>query len=279
MNFNTNQNRQFYVVAAAEAKKCNEGAYLYLTLAKGKGNSRTDLINNVQYINETSSEELAVRKTVATATLDGKFEVGIPVLLSVEIPNYAGGGDEYTRSTIISIKPASASALTTDAKEINKQLAKAFPEYDVTATITATSVAITANYKTSNWRLGVSPMRTTTLHIAGDHVTKVTVAEGDSIANTGNMILADLEYFCMGERGDQYRMMGYPNVIPTTYFIDVTTPEYTIFDIHCAYVGPNEMAQKSEKDITIVVIGDGATVKTELNKLSDIQVTTPVDAA
>lgn len=68
--------------------------------------------------------------------------------------------------------------------------------------------------------------------------------------NNGKKI-ADLEYFCMGERGDQYRMVGWPNVIKTTYLVD---PEkaYNTIDIHYAYVGSNESCQKSEKDITIV---------------------------
>ena len=63
--------------------------------------------------------------------------------------------------------------------------------------------------------------------------------------------IADLEYFCMGERGDQYRGIGWPNIIPTKYMVD-PTKEYATLDIHYAYVGANESVQKSEKDITIV---------------------------
>ena len=64
--------------------------------------------------------------------------------------------------------------------------------------------------------------------------------------------IADLEYFCMGERGDVYRMVGFPHVIRTKYLVDPDI-KYNVIDIHYAYVGPNESAQKSEKDITIVV--------------------------
>lgn len=69
--------------------------------------------------------------------------------------------------------------------------------------------------------------------------------------------IADLEYFCMGERGDVYRMMGFPNVIRAKYLVDPDL-KYNTIDIHYAYVGPNEAVQKSEKDITIVVpkVGD-----------------------
>ena len=69
--------------------------------------------------------------------------------------------------------------------------------------------------------------------------------------------IADLEYFCMGERGDVYRMVGFPNVIRTKYLVNPDL-KYNTIDIHYAYVGSNEAVQKSEKDITIVVpkVGD-----------------------
>lgn len=72
--------------------------------------------------------------------------------------------------------------------------------------------------------------------------------------------IADLEYFCMGERGDVYRMVGFPYVIRTKYLVDPDI-KYNVIDIHYAYVGPNESVQKSEKDITIVVPKIGANNK------------------
>lgn len=65
--------------------------------------------------------------------------------------------------------------------------------------------------------------------------------------------LADLEYFCMGERGDIYRNVGWPNVIPTKYILDGNdTDGYDVIDLHFYFVGGGENPQKSEKDITIV---------------------------
>lgn len=67
-------------------------------------------------------------------------------------------------------------------------------------------------------------------------------------------LMADYEYFYMGERGDQYRMVGFPNYIPTTYLVDPTNAYgYDTVAIHFAYVGANHSVQKSEKDITILV--------------------------
>ena len=69
--------------------------------------------------------------------------------------------------------------------------------------------------------------------------------------------IADLEYFCMGERGDIYRMVGFPHVIRTKYLVNPDN-KYNVIDIHYAYVEANESVQKSEKDITIVVPKIGA---------------------
>ena len=70
-------------------------------------------------------------------------------------------------------------------------------------------------------------------------------------------LIADLEYFCMGARGDIYRGMGYPNIIKTTYLVDPSAV-YDVLDIHYFYTGSNESVQKSEKTITLVAVDDGS---------------------
>ena len=79
--------------------------------------------------------------------------------------------------------------------------------------------------------------------------------------------IADLEYFCMGERGDIYRMIGFPQVIRTKYLVNPDN-KYNVINIHYAYIGPNEGVQKSEKDITLVVPKIGANNQ-ESNKLAN----------
>ena len=102
----------------------------------------------------------------------------------------------------------------------------------------------------------------------GDEViwgTAEEVASKGSIDNGHN--IADLEYFCMGERGDQYRNVGWPNVIKTKYLVD-PEKKYNTIDIHYAYVGDGVSVQKSEKDITIVVPKVGANNQAS-NKLTN----------
>ena len=67
-------------------------------------------------------------------------------------------------------------------------------------------------------------------------------------------LMADYEYFWHGERGDQYRMMGFPDYVPTTYLVDPSWQYgYDIVTIHYSYIGSNESSQKSEKDISIII--------------------------
>ena len=94
------------------------------------------------------------------------------------------------------------------------------------------------------------------------------VEKAESLAKVENgKIIADLEYFCMGERGDQYRNIGWPNVIKTKYLVD-PEKKYNTIDIHYAYVGDGVSVQKSEKDITIVVPKVGANNQAS-NKLTN----------
>jgi hypothetical protein len=96
----------------------------------------------------------------------------------------------------------------------------------------------------------------------GEEVTwgTTTTSESSTVRGNGRKI-ADLEYFCMGERGDQYRNIGWPNVIPTKYLADPDV-NYNIFNVHYAFVDGGESPQRSEKDITVVCAN-----KSNLNKL------------
>lgn len=125
------------------------------------------------------------------------------------------------------------------------------------------------------WRLGVmaqTPVYFTVQPVAvmvnGDERIWGTVTDNEDAGTIGNgKKIADLEYFCMGERGDIYRGIGFPHNIPTTYLVDPSV-KYNVIDIHYAYVGSNESVQKSEKTITLVVPKVGANNQTS-NKLAN----------
>lgn len=141
--------------------------------------------------------------------------------------------------------------------------------------LTGTYTGIVIEEAPQEWILGVMEQAPVNFTLQPDTIT----ADGDEriwgvvkqVASTNSIPnghkIADLEYFCMGERGDVYRMVGFPHVIRTKYLVNPDN-KYNVIDIHYAYVGPNESVQKSEKDITIVVPKIGANNQTS-NKLAN----------
>ena len=123
------------------------------------------------------------------------------------------------------------------------------------------------------WKLGVLAqvpvyfsVHPTTILVAGvDEVWGVVTPAHSGVYVGNGKNIADLEYFCMGERGDQYRNIGWPHVFETTYLVDPAS-EYSVLDIHYAYVGSNEGVQKSERDITLV--GSKADIKTVIEAIN-----------
>ena len=100
--------------------------------------------------------------------------------------------------------------------------------------------------------------------VSGDELTWGVVTKVSSTTTILNgKKIADLEYFLMGERGDIYRNVGFPYVINTAYQADPTLM-YNMLDIHYYYVGGNEMAQRSEKDISLAIPSVGGNLSTQV---------------
>ena len=173
--------------------------------------------------------------------------------------------------------------LTSSAKTLGdlKRVFEAnFPDYtmtvsDATETISAavTSEVTTASGTATGviveeiaqpWTLGLRSQDTIDFDIYGNSVNIGNNVEiywmgevTDLTSNNTNYVgngkkIADMEHFFMGERGDQYRMMGYPNYVPTEYMADASK-EYNTINIHYFFQGEGISIQKSEKDICIAV--------------------------
>lgn len=69
-----------------------------------------------------------------------------------------------------------------------------------------------------------------------------------------NYVLADLEYFALGERGDIYRGNNWPNNIDTTYVVDpFGATEYDVISIEYYWAGGAENVQKSPRLIQVAI--------------------------
>lgn len=213
---------------------------------------------------------------------------GEDFLVRIYIPQFVGMSDEedYVKHGVV----RAYTGMTLD--EFYKKLAvsvannmgrEPIPMISVYLLTASTKVEVKANTKVDDikttgitglmfkevqqpWDLGTKPETFVNFEIATTQV-KMNGAEFDAFkisdySSTNKEYfsnarkIADLEYFCMGDRGDLYRNMGWPYVSPSKTFLDGTTDQDTV-DIVYYYHGPNEDIQRSQKMITLVCAKNG----------------------
>lgn len=265
---------------------------MYFQYMSPAGIVRSDLIavDKIMYAKATGSEDLAHKLTRVLLTLDANVNAtpvaGQEYITRIAFRQYIGLGEEDTNQKYGYVK-ATASMTASDfykkmaisiADNVSRDTTPLVTVYLKTADdeelvapktkeadLTGTYTGIIFEEAVQAWELGTMPqafipftVQPTTVIVDGDEYIwgVVEAQEATNQVEDGHNI-ADLEYFCMGARGDHYRMMGYPNVIKTTYLVDPTA-KYDTLDIHYALTESNEGVQKSEKDITIVCVDDGS---------------------
>lgn len=271
----------------------NAKNHLYFEYMGQGGLTRSDLIDtkNIMYAKATSAEKMARDlKTVAVTLANAPVE-GQDYILKIVFRQFASISDEDIYTKFGMVHAVNGMTASDFYKELALSLVKNFSREgvdlvkislidDENAPVELNSLTKAADldgtYKSlviseveQDWVLGTKPQRPVYFDVLPGTITmgaseviwgEAEVIEANGTVKNGKLI-ADLEYFCMGERGDQYRGIGWPNIIPTKYMVDASK-EYHVLDIHYAYVGSNESVQKSEKDITIVCAD-----KAELNKI------------
>lgn len=276
-------------------------------LYKGADNlMRSDMIDikNIISVKATNASEMAPKlKAYEVALATGvTIESGEDYLLRINFKQWLSLGEEHTYMKYGVVHGTEGMNASTFYKKMALSLAKNFSrevidtvkfslmaataKTEVTATtkesaLTGTYTGILIEELEQPWELGIKAYKPlnfeitfSTVNVEGEEVawgeTKVTT---NSVILNNGKIIADLEYFCMGERADQYRMIGYPNYIKTTYLVDPTKAYHTL-DIHYAYVGSNESVQKSEKTITLVCTSDSELdeIITTINSLTGLSV-------
>lgn len=248
---------------------------LYKSLKKNFSREAEQLLNFS--LEGTAAKATMATNTGITVTAVETGVIGNSIKFAIESITAANAGFKVTQEDGFTVIRASLTAAKKNIKDL-KDLVAANPGIAEMITVAgtdgiavqleATPVALTGGDASGliveeapqEWILGTFPQVPVNFTLMPDSI----VVNGDDRiwglvekqASTNSIPdghkIADLEYFCMGERGDVYRMMGFPNVIRTKYLVDPDL-KYNTIDIHYAYVGPNEAVQKSEKDITIVV--------------------------
>lgn len=315
MLFSVNQASHLYVVnsvitdpatkvtetsAVGTIKVNSDGDNIYFTYRGEGGLLRSDLvaIKDIIDIRAKEASKLATKLRAATITLNANPSPSIIVGQDyfVRIKYSTGSIDnQYLKYGVVR---ATKEMSTTPEKffaALETSLKKNFArEAEPVFTFSHTSSNLTITEVEPKWVLGTYPQRPIDFEVSVDTI------EVDGIGGTWGVVttaptnisypnskkIADLEWFCMGERGDQYKNSGWPNVIPTKYMVDPTNEAgYDVINIHYAYVGSNEAVQKSEKDMIFVGQSgaDGAAgraiqlLATEINKIIEHAINTTKD--
>ena len=276
--------------------------------------SRSDLIEvkNIISANATAAKDMEKKLKNATVTLDTSVNGGKPIagqdyVLRLVFSGYIGISPEDSQYWKYGVVHATNGMSASDfykkmalsiAKNMSReavQFIKVFlGDTEVTPRtkedkLTGTYTGVTIKEVAPDWirgtkqekivRLTVEP--TTVNDGTGDVVWgTVEYSDGDTLKNGKE--IADMEYFFAGEKGDQYRLINWPDYVPTEYLVD-PTQEYDVIDIHYSYIGSNESVQKSEKDIKLIVpAGKADGISKAINALitaSGIQINTLTAAA
>ena len=271
--------------------------------------SRSDLIEvkNIISANATAAKSMEKKLKNATVTLDASVNGGKPIagqdyVLRLVFSGYIGISPEDSQYWKYGVVHATNGMSASDfykkmaisiAKNMSReavQFIKVFlGDTEVTPRtkedkLTGTYTGVTIKEVAPDWirgtkqekivRLTVEP---TTVNDGTSDVVWGTVkySDGDTLKNGKE--IADMEYFFAGEKGDQYRLINWPDYVPTEYLVD-PTQEYDVIDIHYSYIGANESVQKSEKDIKLIVpAGKADGISKAINALitaSGIQINT-----
>lgn len=277
--------------------------HLYFEYRGADNLMRSDLIDvkNILYAKATDADDMAHELKAVTVTLDSEVNAapvaGQDYILRIAFKQYVGMSDEDQYFKYGMVHAYAGMTASDFYKKLALSLAKNFSrevvplvkfiltdssDEAVPVDATTKESSLTGTYKAlvideveQPWRLGIMEqtpvyfeVQPVPVTVNGDERIWGKVEETNPAGTIANgKKIADLEYFCMGERGDMYRGIGYPNNIPTTYLVDPTV-KYNVIDIHYAYVGSNESVQKSEKTITLVVPKVGATNSVS-NKLAN----------
>ena len=262
-NFSTNQVMQFYVASEAPAVSTIPGRGVSLNI-DGK---RTDIIENVLWGKLTIANALATPcKEVTVEVTTDKVIGGENYIVRVSYPEVFGAGKESwtTKTAVAQLK--NGAELSEIIDTIKEQFDIALPEY-ITVTASGTNLTFTANPDMAGYKRGFRPVVMPDFEVSVNTVVEdsedvqwASITVGKSAKTvSGKFKLADMEYFALGERGDEYRQMGWPAVTyDADYKIDPkVAQEYDVLVVHYAYAGSNDQSHLSEKDLIIAAPAGG----------------------
>lgn len=260
--------------------------------------TRSDTIDpkKVVSLKNTAASAMATKLMMHTITVDtNAVTLSSLVGKSISITVTTLGLIDYDASNGISITATITGDSTNTGsasnlyKAIAMALAKAMPKFDpeyplfkiFIGTTEVTKDTTTVSGTAASIKLVEAPQKYVRGKLSGEPVpfmvsTKAELSEYDVVAwgseavavsdVTGNLVvpanyvLADLEYFAYGERGDYFRGSNWPNDYTPTYAIDPkSATAYNVVTIEYYWAGNVENVQKSPRIIQIAASEANAT--------------------
>ena len=287
-----------------KVNKTADGKQLYFTYVGALGDTmRSDLIDvdKITSITIKKASDMAKKRVCHLVTLDSNINSGNPVtgqdyILRLLFRQYVGMSEANTMNKYGEVhintdmsasdfyKKMAISIVQNCSKDINNLVEVELQTSSSTAPVSVTTreadldgtyTGILIYEGKLVWRLGrvsqgTIPFECQFVDIVynGEEVEwgKTSLVPAKAKVLPQGELIADLEYFCMGERGDIYRNMGWPNAIETKYLVD-PTKLYNIITIHYHYEGTGLSSDKSEKDIQIAAVASNATDYTLANAI------------
>lgn len=297
-----NQVRHLYVATksvAADATLANKGEFkvktcgdiekeVYFEVLGPDTVLKSDRIpvKNINYVKVIKAAAMATPMKKVKVVLDSTVNSGNPIagqdyILRINLRQFYGMSDQdqyFKDAAVHAVKGMTATVFyQAMAKSLNLSFSR---EVGANATgnpylkFTASAAGLVIEELPQSWHLGTEAQERvyfdvvpTTVYDGVDDLIWGTVTTETSTTLVGNgKKMADLEYFLLGERGDQYRKIGWPNDVETVGMID-PSKDYDVIEIHYAFTDTGVNSYRTEKDMTIAVPSEGGETFTEINKI------------
>jgi hypothetical protein len=295
-----NQVRQVYVASTLKTDATpsqlgdlrvlgEAGKFLYFQHFGHGGLTASDKIDvcNIRYIKQTAAADMRDKLKNHTVKVT-EVSAGQVYEIKVLVRNYIGQGvnDTTTRFGLYKAKKtddaaAIAAGLAADLQtslglEAGADATNIANYKEPLMKVTVSGDTITISEVEQPWELGRFPVSNCPLDIQlngivtdDEYMTYEWATISEAAATTLNNVgkkMADLEYFAHGWRGDLYRNVGWPRSINTKYMVD-PSDDYDVVDIHYFYQGTGVSSQQSEKEITLIVPADDASIIEAIQEL------------
>lgn len=229
-------------------------------------------VKNIKAAKAIPSANMKTPMKKVKVTLDSTINSGAPIagqdyILRINLRQFYGMSDQDQYFKDAAVHATTGMTATQFYAAMVNALNLCFSR-EVGATVSSnpylsfssSSAGLIIEEKAQSWTLGTQAQERvyfdvvpTTVYDGTDDVIWGVVAEQTATTFVGNgKKIADLEYFLLGERGDQYRKIGWPNDIETLGLVD-PTKEYDVFEVHYTFNDTGVNSYSTEKDITIVV--------------------------